>query len=75
MATTEQEEVIELTEEEAEFIRKRDLIAEQLKDDETFRKCIAELYLFMQQFDQMARSIAQMGGPGAMLKMVFGGKK
>lgn len=58
--------------EEAEFIRKRDAIAEALKDDEKFRQCIAELYMFMSNMDLAIRSIGAMGGPKAMLKMLMG---
>lgn len=55
-----------------EFLEKRNAIAEALKDDEKFRQCIAELYIFMSNIDTAVRSIGQMGGPKAMLKMIMG---
>jgi hypothetical protein len=70
-------EVVEhedISAEEAEFIAKRDKIAEALQDDETFRKCIAEIYIFMSNMDTAIRSIGAMGGPKAILKMMMGGK-
>lgn len=63
-----------LSDEEREFRRKRDAIAEALKDDEKFRQTIAELYMFMAQMDMAIRSIGAMGGPKAMIKMLMGGK-
>lgn len=62
----------ELTDEELEFRRKRDAIAEALKDDEKFRQAIAELYIFMSNMDMAIRSIGAMGGPKAMMKMLMG---
>lgn len=61
-----------LTDEEIEFRRKRDAIAEALKDDEKFRQAIAELYMFMSNMDMAIRSIGAMGGPKAMMKMLLG---
>jgi len=55
-----------------EFLLKRDAIAERLKDDEVFRQCIAELYIFMSNMDTAIRSIGAMGGPKAMMKMLLG---
>lgn len=55
-----------------EFLQKRAAIAEALKDDQKFRECIAELYIFMSNIDTAVRTIGQMGGPKAMLKMMMG---
>lgn len=62
----------DLSPEQIEFNKKRDAIAELLKDDETFRQTIAELYMFMSNMDAAIRSIGAMGGPKAMMKMLMG---
>ena len=62
----------DLTEEQIEFNKKRDAIAELLKDDQIFRQTIAELYMFMSNMDAAIRSIGAMGGPKAMMKMLLG---
>jgi hypothetical protein len=65
---------VELTPQELEFISKRDAIAEALRDDLKFRQCIAELYMFISDFNLMMQQIGKMGGPKAMLKMMMGGR-
>lgn len=61
-----------LSPQEQEFIAKRNIIAEALKDDEKFRQCIAELYMFISDFNLMMQQIGKMGGPKAMMKMMMG---
>jgi hypothetical protein len=62
----------ELTPEEAQFLDKRAAIAEKLKDDETFRQCIAEIYIFQSNLDMAMRSIAVNGGFKGIVKMMMG---
>ena len=70
--TPDEEVEFRITPEEVEFRRKRDAIAEALKDEEKFRQAIAELYIFMSNMDMAIRSIGAMGGPKAMMKMLMG---
>lgn len=66
-----EEEESEETEEES-FIRQRAAIAERLKDEETFRLCIAEIYMQLSNMDKAVRTFAQQGGLRSMMKMLMG---
>lgn len=62
----------ELSPEDQAFLDQRAAIAERLKDDETFRQCIAEIYIFQTNLDRAMRSIALNGGFKGIVKMMMG---
>lgn len=66
------EETEDISEDEL-FEKQRAAIAERLKDDETYRLCIAEIYMALSNMDRTVRTFAANGGIGSMLKMLIRG--
>ena len=62
----------QLSEDDKKFMEQRARIAEAIKDDETFRLMLAEMYLFYSNMDKAMRSLAMNGGVKGIIKAMMG---
>lgn len=71
--TPEDQEMMQDEDNDELFYQQRAAIAERLKDEETMRLCIAEMYMSLNNMDKAVRSFAANGGIKSIVKAMFGG--
>lgn len=70
-----QPETMEVIEPERTFEEKVEhLVALQIEDPTVSARMLAEIYIFVNEFERAQRTMMEAGGPMAMLKMFMGGK-
>ena len=66
-------ENLEIVEETPSFESRVEALLEKMRtDDDVPRRMLAEMYIFMNDFERAQRQMMSMGGPKEILKMIMG---